>query len=338
MKTLLLLGAILCAQVHAAGEGYVNFIRQQQKTTGVVWSMPVVPKGAGPSQLTLEQDGALFQLWTIEQATAKDYLLDQKLVGAYLPAASVTVRTLDPYTVVPRTRADQPFTVSIQVSGLLSGTGLPEASTKVLLEHHLANYIGDQKSVPAAQAISGTPHSSAYLSANGTISLDFPVTNLKAADPTTARGEEHFVVHALGDESAGQTQLATAYVQVWPVASGSIQGISQNQKVRFHAPELTVTLTDLYPRSNTWLQVYPGTAKLSTTGTPVNGSILILDQDRSDNRLLTVSDYDAIMPDDGTYTVELLTQTPFGIDRLDHVTFIVDRKLEIRAQLSGTGE
>ena len=67
----------------------------------------------------------------------------------------------------------------------------------------------------------------------------------------------------------------------------------------------------------------------------MEGSILILDQDRSDSRLLTVSDYDSIMPEDGTYTVELLTQTPFGIDRLDHVTFIVDRKLEIRAQLGG---
>jgi hypothetical protein len=335
MKAYLLLASLLCSHVHAAGEGYVNFIRQQQKTTGVVWSMPVVPKGNGPSQLPLEQDGALFQLWTVEQATAKDYLLDQKLVGAYLPSASIIVTTLDPYSVVPRTRADQPFTVSIQVGGLLSGAGLPAASTKVLLEHHLANYTGNQISIPAAQAISGTPQSSAYLTANGATTLNFPVTNLKASDPTTARGEEHFVVHALGDEDAGQTQLASAYVQVWPVASGSIQGITQGQKIRFHSPELTVTLTDLYPRSNTWLQIYPGEAKLSTQGTPVDGSILILDQDRSDSRLLTVADYDSLMQEDGTYTVELLTQTPFGIDRLDHVTFTVDRKLEIRAQLGG---
>jgi hypothetical protein len=33
--------------------------------------------------------------------------------------------------------------------------------------------------------------------------------------------------------------------------------------------------------------------------------------------------------------MELLTETPFGIDRLHHVTFVVDRKLEIRAQLGG---
>lgn len=338
MKTYLLLGTLLCSHAHAAGEGFVNFIRQQQKTTGVVWSMPVVPVGNGPSQLPLEQDGALFQLWTIEQATVKDYLLDQKLVGAYLPSAAISIRTLDPYSTVPRTRADQPFTVTYNVSGLLSGTGLPEASTRVLLEHHLANYKGEQKSIPAAQAISGSPFTSGYLAANGTTSQSFTVTNLKAADPTLATGEEHFVIHALGDDSAQQTQLATAYVQVWPVASGAIQGIAQGERVRFHAPALTVTLNDLYPRSNTWVQVYKGEPKLNTAGTQVTGSVLVLDQDRSDSRVLTVSDYDTALTDDGTYTMELLTETPFGIDRLHYLTFVVDRKLEIRAQLGGFDE
>ena len=335
MKTYLLLGTLLCSHAHAAGEGFVNFIRQQQKTTGVVWSMPVVPVGNGPSQLPLEQDGALFQLWTIEQATAKDHLLDQKLVGAYLPSAAISIRTLDPYSAVPRTRADQPFTVTFNVSGLLSGAGLPEASTRVLLEHHLANYKGDQKSIPAAQAISGKPFSSGYLIANGTSAQTFAVTNLKAADATLASGEEHFVIHALGDDSAQQTQLATAHVQVWPVASGAIQGIAPGERVRFHAPVLTVNLTDLYPRSNTWIQVYKGGPQLNTAGSRVTGSVLILDQDRSDSRMLTVSGYDTAMPDAGTYTMALLTETPFGIDRLHHVTFVVDRKLEIRAQLNG---
>jgi hypothetical protein len=335
MKTYLLLGTLLCSHAHAAGEGFVNFIRQQQKTTGVVWSMPVVPVGNGPSQLPLEQDGALFQLWTIEQATAKDHLLDQKLVGAYLPSAAISIRTLDPYSAVPRTRADQPFTVTFNVSGLLSGAGLPEASTRVLLEHHIANYKGAQKSIPAAQALSGTPLSSSYLIANGTSEQTFAVTNLKAADATLATGEEHFVIHALGDDSAEQTQLATAHVQVWPVASGTIQGIAPGERVRFHAPALTVNLNDLYPRSNTWIQVYKGGPQLNTAGTQVTGSVLILDQDRSDSRMLTVSDYDTALTDDGTYTMELLTETPFGIDRLHHVTFVVDRKLEIRAQLGG---
>jgi hypothetical protein len=143
------------------------------------------------------------------------------------------------------------------------------------------------------------------------------------------------VIHALGDGTIPQARLASAHVQVWPVASGKIEGIAEGDRVRFHAPSLTVSLTDLYPRSNTWLQVYEGTPRLDTRGTRVPGSVLVLDQDRGDNRLLNVTNYDTVLPEDGTYTLELLTETPFGIDRLDHVTFVVDRKLEIRAQLGG---
>jgi hypothetical protein len=335
MKAFTLLAILLASPAHAAGDEFMNFVLQTQQTTGVVWSMPVAPQGEAPSRLSLEPGGALFQLWTIEQASAKDYLLDQKLVGAYLPSAAISIATLDPYSTIPRTRADQPFTVTVNVSGLLSGTGLPDAATRVLLEHHLAPYASGQSSVAAAQAISGSPESSASLSNNGNTVLVFPATSLKVADPTRARGEEHFVVHALGDGSAAQTQLAGAFVQIWPVASGTIAGVEQGDRIRYNAPQLTVTLTDLYPRSNTWLQVYPGTERLDTQGTPLEGSVLVLDQDRGDSRLLTVSDYDTVLPEDGTYTLELLTETPFGIDRLDHVTFVVDRKLEIRAQLGG---
>jgi hypothetical protein len=335
MKTLLF-GVILCSQLHAAGEDYVNFIRQHQKTTGVVWSMPVQPEGEAPSQFPIEEGGALFQLWTIHQATTQDFLLDQKLVGAYLPSASIAIETLDPYSVVPRTRADQPFTVSVNIAGLRGVTGLPEEAPRVLLEHHTAGYTSGQTTLPAAGVISGTPLSSAYIGINGTTTLIFPVTNLIAADPTKAAGEEHFVVHSPGDGTDPQTQLATAHVEVWPVASGKIEGIAEGDRVRFHAPAITVSLTDLYPRSNTWLQVYPGNPRLDTVGTKVSGSMLVLDQNRGVDRLLTVSDYDTVLPEDGTYTLELLTETPFGIDRLHHVTFVVDRKLEIRAQLNSS--
>ena len=45
MKTLLLSSLLLCSQAFAVGEGYTNFIRQTQQETGVVWNMPVAPKG-----------------------------------------------------------------------------------------------------------------------------------------------------------------------------------------------------------------------------------------------------------------------------------------------------
>lgn len=338
MKTPLLLCALLGSHAFAEGEGFVNFIRQDQQTTGVVWSMPVTPRGGAPSVGLLEEGGALFQLWTVEQATGKDYLLDQKLVGAYLPAAAIEITTLDPYSRVPRTRADQPFTVTVHVDGLLTGANLPDAATRVLLEHHLAPFSPGKSAVTPAQAVSNAPDSSAFLGNDGETLLRFPVTSLPSADPTLARGEEHFVVHALGDGSISQTQLASAFVEIWPVASGAIAGLNNGATIRYNAPPLTITLKDLYPRSDSWLQVYEGAPKLNSDGTTVSGSKLVLDQDESADRVLTLASYDSVFPEDGTYTLELLTRTPFGIDRLHYITVQVNRTLEIRAQLNGFDE
>ena len=331
MKTHLLLGALLCSHVHAAGEGYVNFVRQTQQGSGVVWSMPVTPEGSAASQGLLEEGGALFQLWTVEQTTAKEYLLDQKLVGAYMPSATVKIVTQDPYTLVPRTRADKPFTVTVSV--------LPTAATKVLLEQDLAYYTATKKSFTLAEATAGTPASSAYIAKNGDTVLSYAATSLKATDPTQAAGEEYFVVHALSDGSFSQTQIASNHVEVWPVASGSIAGLTSGMRIRSKAPTITLTRTNLYPTSNTYLQVYPGGQVLGTKGTIINNKgFYVLTGDRNSNMSPgpeTVSDYDSLFPADGTYTMELLTQTPFGTDRLAYVTFTVDRELEVRAQLGG---
>ncbi|MCW1926157.1 hypothetical protein OKA05_26605 [Luteolibacter arcticus] len=334
MKALLLSSLVLCSQAFAAGEGYTNFIRQTQQETGVAWNMPVVSKGQAASSGVLEGKGSLFQLWTIEQANAKDYLLDQKLVGAYLPAASITVKTLDPYTKVPRTRADQPFTVTYTVSGLLAGTGLPLASTRVLMEHHTAAYTAaKQTSIPLTTALGGKPLTSAYITTNGTAALSFPVTNLKAADPSKVNGEEHFVIHALSDGTITQSQIATALVQVWPVASGGVQGITAGQKIRFNLPTLSATYTDVYPGSSIWLQIYKGPEKLGTEGAVLPGSTWNNTNEYSAGNLVSVSDYSSLATTDGIYTIEMLTRTPFGLERLSHITFSVDRTLQIRAQM-----
>jgi hypothetical protein len=335
MKTYLLLGALLCSHAHAAGEGYVNFVRQTQQSTGVVWSMAVSPEGAAASQGLLEEGGSLFQLWTIKQDTATEYLLDQKLVGAYMPSASVTVQTLDPYSHRPRTRADKPVTVTINVGGLISGPNIQDAAKRVLLEHHVKNYTGSVSSFTPAQATSGTPKSSVSIYNNGATVLNFATTSLTGSDPTKVSGEEHFVVHALADGSFTQSQIASANVQVWPVASGEIAGLKDGDRVRSKAPQLTVTMNDLYPRSGTYLQAYKGAVGPAVDPVRIVGAEKVLDQSTSLSDVLVVSDYDTAFPEDGEYTIELLTETPFGTERLDHVTFTVDRKLEVRGLLGG---
>src|SRR6478752_8769512 len=76
MKLIPLLLAISSISASAQISSYKNLVRQIQQGTGVRWDMPVAIVGAAPSALVIDDKGSLFQLWTIEQSTAKSYLLD----------------------------------------------------------------------------------------------------------------------------------------------------------------------------------------------------------------------------------------------------------------------
>lgn len=332
MKACLFLAALIAAPAFAS-DTWVNFIRQNQVKSGVVWDMPVDPQGNGPSAMALEEDGSLFQLWTIRQNNFKDYLLDQKVVGTYLPSADVLIETGDPYPHIHRTRADQPFRVTIKVNGLLAGAGVPDAATRVLTEHHLAPYSTGQTSIDPRIATGGTPANSGHITKNGDTILNFSSSTLPASDPTRALGEEHFVVHSLPDLDAPQTQIASNFVQVWPVASASIQGLQPGETVRFRTPPLQLHLHDLYPSSTTYLQIYPGSPQLGINGTKIDGSILVLDQDTKEDRILSVTDWEAAFESEGEYTMEIITETPFGPERLTYLSFQVDRVLAVNAQI-----
>lgn len=327
IKALLLLGAL---NASAQTASYVNFIRQQQQGKGVVWDMPVIPKGSSPSTLAVESGGSLFQLWTIEQTAAKEYLLDQKLVGAYLPTADIVVTTLDHYSRIHRTRVDQPFTVEISISGLLTGLDLPLAATSVLLERHLGTYQDGKTTLDPAKVVAGVPFSSSYLTANGKTVLRFEASSLTAADPTKASGEEHFVIHALSDGSFTQTQIASGLVQVWPVASGSIKGISQGDKLRFQMPQIELLLNDLYPRSDTYLLLFEGTQVTGAEGVIVKA--FPMDREASESHVIGVTELEAKITKDGTYTLALVSDTVFGRELLGPtVTFSVNRTLHVNA-------
>lgn len=332
MKKLIPLFLLALSQaLPGQADSYVNFVRQKQQTSGVVWDMPVAAEGAAASALTLETDGALFQLWTINQTKAVDYLLDQKLVGAYLPKADIRVKTLDPNGRVPRTRVDQPFTVEIDVSGLLTGTGMPAAAASVLLERHIASYTAGATSLDPAAVLANTPLSRAYLNTNGRTVLQFPASSLTAADPTKASGEEHFVIHALADSAASQTQISTAFVQVWPVASGAIKGITQGQQLRFKAPPIELLLNDLYPRSDTHLLLFEGSQINGSEGVLVKS--FPMDRESSQSHVISVTDeLDDKLGKDGTYTLALVSDTVYGRELLcNPVTFHVKRTMQVNA-------
>jgi len=336
MKILLLatILSLLGASFLAANpDDYTSFIRQHQQNTGVIWDMPVELQGEGLSPLVIEEGGALFQLWAIRHTNYRDFLIDQKLVGAYLPSAEITILTEDPFPGIPRTRADRPFDVDVMVHGLLSGPNLPEASKKVLFEQYAA-HSPESQTLTRDEALAGNPIRTTYIEQNGITSYHFPATSLTGPDPTKVSGEEHFIVHALPDGDYTQTQIATALIQIWPIASGDIAGLQNGAIVRTLPPTLTVTMDALYPSSATYLHVYPGPPTLSTVGTKIPGSILVLDQDSSEDRVLTIREWAATMTQEGPHTIELLTETPFGTERLDYVSFTLNRVLKVRAMMT----
>jgi len=310
---------------------YTNFIRQVQQPSGVIYDMSVAsvsPTGGSLSALGIEPGGARYELWTVANTTPlTNYLLDTKYVSTYIPSATVAIRTGDPYLTIPRTRADQPFYVDVTITGLLTGATNPAASESVNLLHYVQSYGvgGTGVGIDRNQA---TLLTTASITTNGLQTLTYTLTAIPGSPLTKIRGEERFSVFSLADYQAPSTQLASRFVQIWPVTDGTIAGITSGQVIRTTMPQVTLTLNDLYPNSRSYAQIYKGNPVLGTAGTVVPGSNLVINDTVPSNRVLLLNGYDSVFYDDGVWTMELLTVTPFGTDRLAYVTFTLDRTIE----------
>lgn len=313
---------------------YTNFIRQVQFPSGLQKDVSVISAGQQPSDLAIDPGGARFELWTVANTSPlTSYLLETRYVGTYIPLASVAVRSEDNTSSIVRTRADRPFYVDVVVSGLLNGVTDPEPSKSVKFLRHVQSYGtgGTGVGIDRTQAILLTQTT---ISTNGTQNLTFLVNSVPGANRAKVRGEERFSIFSLEDYQAPESQLASQFIQIWPVADGTITGIAPNQLIQFSLPTVTLTLNDLYPSSTTYAQVYKGNAVLGTTGKIVPGSSLVINDSAPQSRVLSLTNYDTIFDSDGRWTMELLTKTPFGIDRLGYVSFDLDRTIEMNASFT----
>lgn len=332
----LLAGSPVKAQNTASG--YTNFIRQVQlpyepdRITRDVYVSKNSEPGGQQSALEINPNGARFELHTVKAQPLISYLLDTKYVGAYIPIATVSIRSEDPYSLIPRTRADRPFFVDVTVSGLRNGASDPEPSKKVKLLRHSQSYgAGDGTSINRSQA---SLVSQSFISVNGSDTRTHWEKAIPGGDASKLRGEERFSVYSVADYQAPESQLASMFVQIWPVAEGSISGIVSGQTLRFSAPTVTFSINDIYPDSQVYAQVYKGSQVLGTVGAILPGSAVIIKETVPQNRVLTVSNWDHILTADGTWTMELLTSTPFDIDRLSWITFNVDRTITVNGSVT----
>jgi hypothetical protein len=301
----LLLAAALPGSVLA--DEAVTILRRTEAKTGVVWDMPPTPQAAEFLASASKQRTALYEQWLLGGNQAES-LVDQRIAGANLPSVRLNIRTLDPDGKTRRTRVDQGFNVDIEISGLLSGLDLPPSMSRLLLERQLVAGTG-------TSAAATPPQARGFLTDNGKTSLSFPASALTAADPTKAQGEEVFTVHTLTATGKLPTQLATARVQILPVASGSIDGIQPGATLDPSAPvDLTISLKDLYPTSETHLLLFKG-RHFNGTEPAVLASCPI-QSEHCENRSLTVTDLASRVTSEGYHTLALVSDTLYGRELL----------------------
>lgn len=332
---------------------YLNTIRQFQEPSKVQWdaSTTVASASVGDginSELEINPGGANFELWTLKSSTGAapvEYLLSSSYVGAYIPIVTLEITSEDTAAPVLRTRADRPFQVYVKTEGLLAGEKDPEASKSVKFLRYVQSYgvNGTGENLDRDQATElplslPAPMPVGIINQNGDLPLTFASSEIPAKDLSKIRGEVTFTLKTQVDDRNGyhidEKQLASKTIQIWPVADGKISGVTTNQAIRFSLPTLTFSLNDLYPGSTTYAQVYKGEAVLGTVGKPVPGSAFVNTEGIPQNKVITLTDYDSVFDSDGRWTMEVVTVTPFGTDRLDHVTFDVNRTIKMNGSFT----
>lgn len=353
-RTLALLITAFASQPASADVSFVNFIRQTQfgpelPSEGVAYDHIVDPSGQDRSPLAIDPGGARFELWTVGAdgiSAPINYLLASTSVATFMPVASIEVFTVDTTSEIARTRVDHPFQVKIHTEGLLEpAEGISEASQSVNYYHFARSQKDEEDQEVFSTSLKGngdfySPPSET--TDTHSVFNGYPVHyhSLNSADPTKAYGVEWFRVESLPDEDYGlkePQQLDEKPVIILPMADGSLSGITDNQELRFRMPMLTLVLNDLYPGSTTYVRAYKG----ECTDNPSNPRVVpgsffpAPNFDQPTSTQINVTNYDSIIDSDGKWTLELVTDTPFGrAEYLDHVTFTINRKLDVRASVN----
>jgi hypothetical protein len=327
--------------------------------------LPTDLGGAYTPSLPVSSKGNVYQLWALGTAwDKKEYLLDTKIIKSYAPAASFTIETGDPYfrgnpnspNFVVRTRADEPYRFLVTISGVVEDAAAVAAEKAVEIEFVGTNYWPDTYS-PLGNT-SGRAEQQPYsLRANyvaegnkpfkfGYDEVLLPLLN-SPANKTKSVGEIKLKVKRYAADGLPASYIAEPKIEVWPVATASFTGVTDNQVFIDAIPEVVFNLKDLYPDSKTYVQIYSGEGKDNTQGTIVETTSrkygahynpsLTDHATVPQNVSIGVTGLSSYTPKDGLYTLEIITETPFHNRRQDilkRVTFEVDRVISSRGKLS----
>lgn len=258
--------------------------------------------------------------------------LAEKTIGTYIPEAHIFLNSADPYF-PPRTRADQPFSATVAVSRLpVDTTDLPEGvPTKVTMARTYRLY-DRTLHIPSENGSGQGAYDQGFeFTKNGTFIIPGIYQNLPGETPTKAIGEESFTASVkLGDVRA---TVGASTIQIWPVCTARFEGIEQGKTYHASPSEARVVLTDLYPDSVTYAQVYKGSPVLGTNGIKLPSSAFSINTFAPQNAVVPLADVTEELGEDGTYTIEVLTITPFNDrqpERIAYLSFELKRTISIR--------
>jgi hypothetical protein len=327
-------------------------------------------EGTHSALMEVGQYGSTFYLYVqgIDGPDGPPILLDQKFIGQYVATAEIEITSVDPY-VPTRTRANESYSVKVTssnqqwTSAHLSGTA-PEISWDPLNVVLSATY--------EKQEVDGSIISSGIIDLDTTdeavnsttlalvagneqeFTYSYTGTNIPADDDpveatvprasdTYLMGKEKFVVLAESDvDNNGDPihrQVGSSSIQIWPRAQGKIAGLVQGDRITRSMPDVNIYLYDLYPNSTSYATIYQGEANLEGNLIPVYTSFKLGPYNRAEPigtsnspAEIPVTNWDKYITDDGFYTLEVSTITPFNNgnpERILAVTFYVDRKIEV---------
>ena len=305
----------------AAGSLHADeFIRQHQLSSGLVWDQHVQSsEGAKWSGVPVSTGGTVFSLYALGNGPDTHlYKLDATTAGSQFPTVDFSIVSEDPHF-PPRTRADKAFFVAIKPQG-------GNSSSPLSLHHQGVSYDTATHTSTAQSRTSnfGWTQLSGKKPAHARFFSQLPTT-----DPTLAEGEESITLYSQHPDSKQWMPLNTVGIQVWPVAQATISGITPGSTITDATAKILINLNckNLYPDSTTYAQIYRSTEKLGTLGKVLPQSVVKFDTQVPQNQKIPLGNFLQTL-EDGHYTLEVLTITPFNNrkpERLTHVSFVIDR-------------
>ena len=249
--------------------------------------------------LAIGEYGSTFYLYVqgLNDPDGAPVLLDEKFIGNYVASADLLITSADPYS-PPRTRADQPYTVTVKSwnqnwAEAQSMSEVPQLGWNPLNMGLSASYDYEEDSeshdidldttddMTLNNIPENTPPITLKMTTDGisqtnfnTLTLDglsahiLPVTASSDEIPyielSSVRGKETYKIHAQsGIDANGEIIWKTVgqkSIQIWPLAQAEIAGETYKDGDRFtkSMPDLEVKLWDLYPNSTTYVTIYKG--------------------------------------------------------------------------------